>query len=75
MTNQEILRNAPDGATHYVLHNGASYYFKIKGLSAGIWTSKGWDDYEDECCLPDLEDCRNIEDIKRIVELENELKT
>lgn len=74
MTNQEILVNGPEGWTHYVLHNGTNYYFKIASLATSIWTDK-WEAYsENRLSLPDLDNVRNRSDIERIVYLESVLK-
>lgn len=70
MTNQEILDNTPDGATHY---DSDGFYFHIKGLHAYIWADEQWLSYESQCCLPDLDAIRSLADIKRIVELEMEI--
>ena len=73
MTNQEILDNTPDGATHYVLDNGTSYSFKISGFQTAIWSGE-WIHYADsKKSLPDLDNIRSLADIKRIVELEEQL--
>lgn len=35
MTNDEIRKNAPDGATHYREYTGQ--YFKLVGSIVGVW--------------------------------------
>jgi len=32
----KILEGAPEGTSHYVLHNGTDYHFKIYELNAEI---------------------------------------
>ena len=66
MNNQEILDNAPEGATHidggeYLDATTASYWSLAKSKWCGV----------DELILQD--DIRSLADIKRIVELEKEL--
>ena len=71
MNNKDILANAPDGATHYVLENGTSFHFKIDDKEASIYTDE-WDCYTNhKDVIPDLVGLRSLADIKRIVELEN----
>ena len=67
MTNQEILANAPDGATHYEC---GEYQNHIHDGNWVYWSKAvGWEKTKPE------EDSRSLEDVKRIVELENALIT
>ena len=59
----KILEGAPEGTSHYVLHNGTDYHFKIYELNAEIWTEDGWMEYETQCALPDLQGVQNLSDI------------
>jgi hypothetical protein len=68
MNNQEILDNAPEGAT---LWDGAQYYryhkddwFSFHGFE---WIDANTDDLYTACSI------RSLSDIKRIVELEKRL--
>ena len=72
MNNQEILDDAPEGATHYVLENGTSFHFKIDDKEASIYTDE-WDCYTNhKDVIPDLVGLRSLADIKRIAELEKD---
>ena len=66
MTNQEILDNAPEGATHYCKIHGyvlsAKCGFMSYDKDADCW------DYE----YANISDVRSLDDIRRIVELENQ---
>ena len=69
MINQEILGNAPEGATH-VDNNG--YYLKAckSGFMEPSDSWVDWDyDYANHC------EVRSLVDIKRIVELEEALES
>jgi hypothetical protein len=68
MNNQEILDNAPEGATHW---DGAKYYryhkddwFSFHGFE---WIDANTDDLYTACSI------RSLEDIKRIAEFEEAL--
>jgi len=65
---KEIVKNAPEGATHVCIESGVHYYFKVVGLDAEISTGEDWLCYSG-CALPDLCGVRFISDIKRIIEL------
>lgn len=69
-----IIDNAPTDATHACIENGTHYQFKVVGLNAEINTGDGWLCYSG-CALPDLYGVRLISDIKRIIELEEKLKS
>ena len=69
MNNEEILKNAPEGWTHFICH-----YFRIKQLKAEIWDGFKWVEYEENHALADLEGARLRADIERIVELEKRIK-
>jgi len=75
MTDQEILDNAPEGATHV---DGDYFYICNEGArkSSQIWnvlTAYGWDE-TGGLALCDLIDMRSIADIRRIAELEKALR-
>ena len=75
MTEQEILDNAPEDSTHYVLENGTNFYFKIDDKEASIYTDE-WDCYTNhKDVIPDLIGIRSLADIKRIAELEKTCKS
>jgi hypothetical protein len=68
MNNQEILDNAPEGATHW---DGSQYYryhkdnwFSFHGFE---WIDANEDELYTACSI------RSLSDIKRIVELEKRL--
>tara|TARA_R110002153_G_scaffold130436_1_gene279317 strand:- start:558 stop:917 length:360 start_codon:yes stop_codon:yes gene_type:complete len=63
MTNQEILENAPEGATHV---DGDGDYFKYSFRS---WTY--YDEQYNGWFVSDSKSLRSLKDIRRIVELEN----
>ena len=68
MNNQDILDNAPEGATHidgdgYLDENNNSYWNITKGKWCGL------------CELTLEGDIRSLEDIKRILELEGLLQS
>ena len=65
MNNQEILDNAPEGATH-IENNG--YY--LMACDGGFMEPEGSGVDWDYSCASHCE-VRSIEDIRRIVELEN----
>jgi hypothetical protein len=65
VNNQEILDNAPDGATHV---DSESDYYKINENVTEVMLNSLWFNAEDALMLPD--DIRSLSDIKRIVELE-----
>ena len=62
MTDQEILDNAPEGATHY------DSYEYMRHIHDGVWEywskAVGWEETVPES------DTRSLADIKRIVDLE-----
>jgi hypothetical protein len=62
MNNQEIINNAPEGATHI---DAEKDYFKF---SCQSWMY--YDDQEDDWFMTDSKSLRSLADIKRIVELE-----
>lgn len=70
-TNQQILNEAPDGATHY----DGNFYYRVNDTaskSSEIWDVMGrytWTE-TGELRLKDLIDMRSLADIRRIVELE-----
>jgi len=70
MTNEEILANAPEGATHYI-KNGNYEYWKltyINGYQAFTHTTKNLINV-----MPDkLYNIRSLADIRRIAELEQD---
>lgn len=66
-TNQEILDNAPEGATHVDDEDG---YLKTRKSEFWDWVDGEWD-YLNTC----VEDIRSLADIERIVELEKELES
>jgi hypothetical protein len=71
MNNQEILTNAPDGATHF---DGSYYYIVNEDAhkSSEIWNVVSpykWHE-SGNLRLNDLIDMRSLVDIKRIAELE-----
>jgi hypothetical protein len=73
MNNQEILDNAPDGATHF---DGSYYYIVNEDAhkSSEIWNVVSpykWHE-SGNLRLNDLIDMRSLVDIKRIAELEAE---
>ena len=67
MTNQEILDNAPEGATHY------DSYEYMRHIHDGVWEywskAVGWEETVPES------DTRSLADIKRIAELEKTCKS
>jgi hypothetical protein len=67
MNNQEILNNAPEGATHV---DSFDLYWMIKGRDSLCWQGKrkGW-----LSLSSDTEEFRLLTDIKRIVELETKV--
>ena len=62
MTNQKILDNAPEGATHV---DHLQFYWMVQDRDAFNWQGAGW-----QLISSDAEDFRSLADIKRIVELE-----
>ena len=75
MTNQQILDNAPDGATHYGFSGtcNSMAYFQVENRET-VTFYNFW--REDKCNWYELHsspDVSSLSDIKRIVELENEL--
>ena len=71
MNNQEILTNAPDGATHF---DGSYYYIVNEDAhkSSEIWNVVSpykWHE-SGNLRLNDLIDMRSLDDIKRIAEFE-----
>ncbi len=64
MSNQEILDNAPDGATHI---DDDELYWMIRDRDSFNWQRKIWLSFSS-----DKEVFRSIADIKRIAELEEE---
>ena len=74
MNNQQILENAPEGATHY---DGDYFYICNEDArkSSQIWnalTAYSWDE-TGNLRLCDLIDMRSLADIARIAELECDL--
>jgi hypothetical protein len=68
VSNQEILDNAPDGATHV---DSESDYYKINENVTEVMLNSLWFSAEDALILP----IRSLADIKRIAELEKDLFT
>lgn len=76
MTNQEILDKAPEGATHYAPNmcyiarnsNGKWMRHNPNGVGGLFWFIA--DDYKFEW----VSDFRSLDDIRRIVELESDLR-
>ena len=67
MTDQEILDNAPDGATHW---DCSEYMIHVHGGDWNYWSkAAGWNETKPE------EETRSLADIKRIAELEAELRS
>lgn len=71
MTNEEILANAPEGATHF----GEGLYFKAnaigkKFLEYSSWNGKGKPEWWLNRVSSEM---HSLSDIRRIVELESEL--
>ena len=62
MTDQKILDNAPEGATHI---DHLFSYWLVKDRDAFNWHGTGW-----QLISSDAEDFRSLADIKRIAELE-----
>jgi hypothetical protein len=62
MNDQEIIDNAPDGATHV---DHLRLYWMVQDRDAFNWQGTGW-----QLISSDAEDFRSLADIKRIVELE-----
>ncbi len=69
MNNKQILDNAPEGATH-VSDNGV-YYFMNYPVAMNYWT-RG-QEWVESGGIHHL--CRALADLRRIVELEAQLKT
>jgi hypothetical protein len=68
VNNQEVLDNAPDGATHV---DSESDYYKINENVTEVMLNSLWFSAEDALILP----IRSLADIKRIAELEKDLFT
>jgi hypothetical protein len=64
MNNQEILDNAPEGATHWDCHE---YMRHTHDGNWDYWYAPDWEETKPE------EETRLLADIKRIVELEKDL--
>ena len=75
MNNQEILDNAPDGATHW----DGDYFYICKdnaNKSSEIWSVLKFNEWAKtgDLKISDLIDMRSLSDIKRIAELEDKLQ-
>lgn len=42
MTPEEIKRNAPDGATHYLVHNREVIYYRERNNQIKLFACGGW---------------------------------
>ena len=75
MNNQEILDNAPDGATHW----DGDYFYICKdnaNKSSEIWSVLKFNEWAKtgDLKISDLIEMRSLSDIKRIAELEERLQ-
>ena len=74
MNNQQILDNAPEGATHFIQQILSVVYFKFDTHFIPLhWCNhkKGWR----KCQFFEFNKFRLLADIKRIAELENHIQS
>jgi hypothetical protein len=72
MTDQEILDNAPEGATHYQVSSGS--YYMIDGWRMHVWLGEVWSvPISNELDVLLVGDVRPIADIRELVELRAEV--
>lgn len=71
MTDQEILDNAPEGATHVSPHKYSPSYFKESKEGYDVFINNKWDDEAElcaYCCIRSLADIRELVQLRAEVE-------
>jgi hypothetical protein len=74
MTEQEILDNAPEGATHFEGDSAFKYDSKYNEWFLPFHNTGEWSIIPKDYPLSGCKDFRSLSDIKRIAELEAQLK-